>query len=291
MNAWLVVNAFLQTSSFQRMEAVFHEAARETGVRLTTVSNAEFLSDRSLAQPPEKALFFDKDLRLARRMELAGMRLYNSEQAITNCDDKTLTTLLLSQAGLPQPDTLLCPMTYPAIGYPALDFLDEVASRLGFPMVVKEGKGSFGKQVYLVHSMEELKHTVSAHAGSELLFQRFIKETAGQDIRLFVVGSQVVASIKRVNHTGDFRANLENGSTAHPYQASKEEEALALAASRVCGTDYAGVDILQSKNGPLVCEVNSNAHFLGLMAVTGVNPALSILRLMKEGDDEHLAGV
>lgn len=282
MKAWLVVNTFLQSGSFLKMEAVFADASNDTGVELTTVSNTDFLRSDSLDEHPQKALFFDKDLRLAKRMEMAGMRLYNREQAIANCDDKTLTTLLLQEAGLPQPETILCPMTYPAVGFTRLDFLDEVARQLGFPLVVKEGKGSFGRQVYLANTFEDLKIIVSSHPGTELLFQRFIKETSGRDIRLYVVGDEVVASMKRVNTTGDFRANLENGATAMVYQPTAEEIELALKASLVCGTDFAGVDILQSKKGPLVCEVNSNAHFLGLMELTGINPATSILRLMKE---------
>lgn len=282
MKAWLVVNAFLHSGSFLKMETLFADASHEAGVELTTVTNADFLRADSLVDHPQKALFFDKDLRLAKRMEMAGMRLYNSEQAIANCDDKTLTTLLLQEAGLPQPDTIICPMTYPAVGFTSLDFLDEVARQLGFPLVVKEGKGSFGRQVYLANTFEDLKIIVSGRPGTELLFQRFIKETSGRDVRLYVVGDEVVASMMRVNTTGDFRANLENGATAKAYQPSAEEISLALHASRVCGTDFAGVDILQSKKGPLVCEVNSNAHFLGLMELTGINPAASILRLMKE---------
>lgn len=279
--AWMVVNAFLRGGSFLRMEEVFSSAAARQGIALKVHTNADFIPADSLADAPEKALFFDKDLRLARRLEQAGVRLYNSEKAIANCDDKTLTALVLENAGLPQPETIICPMSFPAVGYPDTRFLEPVARQLSFPLVVKEGRGSFGKQVYLVHTMEELSAIVQRSAGKELLFQRFVSEAAGEDLRLYVVGQKLAAAIRRKNLAGDFRANIENGGKAFPYTPTRDEEALALAACAACGTDFAGVDLLRGKSGPMVCEVNSNAHFLGLMEVTGVKPADDIISLMR----------
>lgn len=280
--AWLVVNAFLRGGSFFRMEEVFQAAAKKQGLSLRVYTNADFIGKDSLSNAPGAALFFDKDLRLARRLEQAGIRLFNSEKAIANCDDKTLTALLMEEAGLPQPETILCPMSFPAVGYTDLRFLDMVAQQLGFPMVAKEGRGSFGKQVYLAATMEELREIVLRSAGKELLFQRFISEAAGEDLRLYVVGDEVVAAIRRKNLAGDFRANIENGGKAFACTPTAEEKKLALAACAACGTDFAGVDLLKSRSGPLVCEVNSNAHFLGLMAVTGINPADAIMGLLRD---------
>lgn len=279
---WLVMNAFLKQQSFKKTADIFQSAAKEMGIDLVEMPNDRFLSPDSLYNHPDKALFFDKDLRLARRMEGRGMRLFNPGRAIEICDDKTLTTLVIAEKDLPQPKTILAPMTYPNIGYTNLDFLRQVAEALPFPLVVKEGKGSFGQQVYLAHNFEELVDIVKRVQTSDLLFQRFIAESAGEDLRLYVVGDEVAASMRRVNTRGDFRANIENGGTAFTYTPTKEEASLAVAAAKACGTDFAGVDILQSKDGPLVCEVNSNAHFLGLMELTGINPAKHILNLIRE---------
>ncbi|MDI9519553.1 MAG: RimK family alpha-L-glutamate ligase [Bacillota bacterium] len=279
---WLVTNAYLNQNSFAKMARLFKDTAKEMNIRLIPKPNNGFIGDDSLNNHPEKALFFDKDLLLARRMEIAGMRLFNSSKAIAACDDKAKTSLILLENGIPQPKTVMAPLTYPNIGYPNLDFLHQAADILPFPMVVKETKGSFGQQVYLAHDMNELISIVTAVKTSELIFQEFIKESAGTDLRLYVVGNQVVASMKRINTRGDFRANIENGGTAVLYTPSEAEKELAVAASRVCGTDFAGVDILQSRKGPLICEVNSNAHFLGLMDLTGINPARHILGMIKE---------
>ncbi|NLX83181.1 MAG: RimK family alpha-L-glutamate ligase [Clostridiales bacterium] len=280
--SWLVVNAFLKGESFARMESLLSKAAAEQDIELLTKTSTDFIREDTFFAAPRAAVFLDKDIKLAQRMENQGIRLFNSAAAITLCDDKTLSTLAFEKANIPQPKTIICPMTFPNIGYTHLDFLDEIAQQLGFPMVVKEGKGSFGQQVYLARNMEELSAIMRTIKPSEILFQQFIEESAGSDLRLYVVNHRVVAAIKRVNQSDDFRANIEHGGVAFPHTPSAEETRLALLASAACGTDFAGVDLLLSKDGPLVCEVNSNAHFTGLMKATGVNPAQHIMAMVKE---------
>lgn len=280
--AWLVVNAFLRTPSFIATEKAFLDAAKAANLRLTLRHNASFLREDSLSCPPPAALFFDKDVRLAQAMEQAGMRLFNRARAIAACDDKTATFLALEKARLPQPRTILGPVTFPGIGYGDMGFLNDIAQELGFPLVIKEGYGSFGRQVYLANTLDEMRRIVTATGANPLLFQSFIRESAGEDLRVYVVGGRAIAAIHRINEEGDFRANLENGGKAIPYAPSPEEAALAVAACEAVQADFAGVDLLMSKDGPLVCEVNSNAHFLGLKAATGVNPAAHIVQLIRE---------
>lgn len=278
--AWLVTNAFLRAPSFLKMEEVLLFAAKRAGIGLTVRTNDAFIKPGSLDEHPAAALFFDKDIRLAQRMEAKGIRLFNSAYAIGACDDKTATTILIEKAGLPQPKTIICPMTFPGVGYAKMGFLDAVAEELGFPLVVKEGNGSFGKQVYLLRDMEQTVDMLHRIGHKPLIFQQFIRESSGQDLRVYVAGGRAIAAIHRVNSM-DFRANLELGGTAGAHTPTREEEGLAIAACAACGADFAGVDLLISRDGPLVCEVNSNAHFTGLAAATGINPADSIMELLK----------
>ncbi len=280
-DAWLITNAFLNAPSFARLEEDLLRAAFRAGVELVSRKNDRFIGEESLRIPPRAALFFDKDIRLAQRLEASGVRVFNPARAIEVCDDKTATYIALGAAGLPQPETILCPMTFPGLGYGDMGFLDEAARRLNFPMVVKEGRGSFGEQVWLVQDMKSLKARLSASGDKPVLFQRFIRESAGVDLRLYVVGDEVVGAIKRENLSGDFRANVAAGAAAAAYTPTRDETVLALAACRACHADFAGVDLLLSENGPLVCEVNSNAHFAGLAKATGINPADYIMRLVK----------
>lgn len=282
MRATFVENAFWHSGATEELKnSLVSEGARQ-GLELFCRTNADFMRPDSVLDGPRAALFWDKDIRLAMRMEAAGMRLFNTAAAIEVCDDKTLTWLALHRADIPMPDTLLVPATFPAVGYTQTLFLQEAAQVLGLPMVVKEGCGSFGQQVYLVHAIEEAAEVLSRSPGVPMLLQRFIKESAGRDIRAYVVGGRVVASILRANHTGDFRANVFSGGTATPHNLTVAEERLALAACRELNLDFGGVDLLFSDEGPLVCEVNSNAHFRGLRDATGVDPAAFIIRHMLE---------
>ena len=282
MTGTLIVNAFWRNASMEHIAARLRQAAASRGVALNVRTNAEALyalpSLSALSPLPESdfVLFWDKDVRLAAAMEKAGARVLNSARAIALCDDKTLTHLTLAGLDIPTPETVLCPHSFPAVGYPQVDFLRAAGERLGFPMVVKEGCGSFGEQVYLARNEAEAAAIVRRAAGRPMLLQRFIRESAGRDMRLYMVGGRCVAAMRRVN-AHDFRANIQHGGHAEPCVPEQEEIALVARACRALGLDFAGVDILRGAEGPLLCEVNSNAHFTALEALTRVDVAGAIL--------------
>ena len=116
---------------------------------------------------------------------------------------------------------------------------------------------------------------------TEILFQRFVEHSRGRDIRLQVVGDRVVGSMLRHSER-DFRANITAGGAMEAYAPTEEEVQLALDAARAVGADFAGVDLLFGEEGPLVCEVNSNAHFKNLQDCTGVDTAREILAYIRE---------
>ena len=277
-----VDNAFWHSKSARSLRLSLREAAARRGIRLTERTNADFLKPDSLKGLPGLALFWDKDQRLARLLELSGLRLFNSSEAIRLCDDKTLTYLTLSAADIPMPDTLLCPFTFANVGFSHMSFVEDAAIRLGLPFVIKAGFGSFGAQVFLAHTVEEAAGHLARLAGEPVLFQRFIRESAGRDLRIYVVKGQVIAAMERINTEGDFRANIAGGGSARRHLVSPEERQVALSACEKLGLDFGGADLLVSKDGPLLCEVNSNAHFEALRELSGVNPADHIISMLKE---------
>lgn len=279
--ALFIRNAFLNTSSFLSIQQDMEEAAVKQGFLFDCRTNADFVPPGALENLPPVALFWDKDIRLAKLLEHSCLRLLNPAQSIEVCDDKTLTYLSLKDL-LPMPQTLLCPKTFEGLGYGQMEFLDQAALALGLPFVIKEGYGSYGSQVYLVHSVAEAKKLLSMLKPVPILFQKFVQESAGRDVRAYVVNGQVVAAMERINLSGDFRANIADGGRGLPYALSKEEEEIALQACRLLNLDFAGVDLLFSKDGPLLCEVNSNAHFEALKTVTGLNPADSIAKMIRD---------
>ncbi len=289
MTGWLIVNEFLQSNKFNEIHSWLLEAARKQKLDMHLKTNAQLLVDLSSEKKedmyrlcgesqPDFILFWDKDIRLASYLEQLKFPVFNSSQAIAACDDKSLTHLALMRAGIPMPRTIIAPKTFDNIGYTNMDFLTEAADRLGFPMVVKECFGSFGQQVYLAKDLKELTVFLGKTGAKPVLFQKFIASSAGKDIRLQVVGGKVIASMYRYSENGDFRANLTIGGKMKSYEPTKEQCRLAVQCCEVLGLDYAGVDLLFGEDHqPLVCEVNSNAHFKNIFDCTGVNAADAII--------------
>ena len=284
MQGWLIVNAFLRQQKFEEIYELLKRAAKTRGAELTLKTNAELFGDldfdgsfRSISNPPDFILFWDKDVTLAKRLERLQIPLFNSAQAIEICDDKISTAFALERAGVATPKTLPAPKTFESVGFNDLRFLDKAGETLGFPMVVKEARGSFGQQVYLARTREEAEEIVKKIGWKDFLMQEFIAESCGKDIRVNVVGGTVVSAILRENAC-DFRSNITNGGTASAYTPTKEQADAAIRACKAVGADFAGVDILFGKNGaPLVCEVNSNLHFKSSLACTGVDVSEKIL--------------
>ena len=273
---WLIQNGFYHSESFERLFLSLRREAEALGLSLCLKGNDSLcpFQPQELLERPDFVLFWDKDVRLADQLESAGLRVFNGARGIALCDDKTLTYLALKDR-LPMPETILAPMTF--FDYGEASFLSRVEETLSFPYLIKEGCGSFGRQVYLIHSHEEGLAKVRQLAGKPFLFQRFIRASAGRDLRVYVCGGKTVACMERVAPPGDFRSNIENGGKAVLHRLTKEEEALAVQAVQMLGLTFAGVDLLFTPEGPLLCEVNSNAHFSGLQALTGVNIPREIL--------------
>lgn len=278
----LVTNEFMREGSFAKMRELFENAAEKANITLVPRVNTDFMLLPANARiKTDFVLFYDKDIRVAARLEATGLPVFNNAKAIALCDDKTLTYLALERAGVRQPDTVLCPQTFPGLGYGDMAFLEGVGYELGWPLVIKEGCGSFGEQVYLAHDEHEARKILNRIGAKSALFQHFIACSAGRDKRLFTVGGKVIAAIERRNEKGDFRANIEHGGSATAYVPTERECELACAACKALDLDFGGVDLLEDENGPMVCEVNSNAHFSGLLAATGVNPAEHILQYIR----------
>lgn len=299
----LITNGFLRTDKFVEHYEWLSAAAKSKGICLDLWDNAslpiyygEQLYSRLAEQirPYQFILYWDKDIRLGRYLipvcENLGIPICNSVESIAVCDDKSETYRVLQQWNeqdihkqeqIPLLPTIVAPMTYAGIGYTKLDFLQEAIHRLEFPMVIKECFGSFGQQVYLVSEEESLREWTARLAGTPFLYQKYLRNSHGHDVRLQVVGDQVVAAMHRFSLSGDFRANLSNGGQMEPYVPSERECILAVRAVQALGLDFAGVDLLFS-NGPaaaadVVCEVNSNAHFRNIAECTGVNVAEKII--------------
>ncbi|CAM3822571.1 ATP-grasp domain-containing protein [Alkalicoccus chagannorensis] len=275
LQAIVLYNGGLQTPKFMDNVALLQEAARRKKVHMTAVPNDALAAapgcSRSvvgLDHHPDFLCSFDKDIELLEAVEQLGIPVFNSAAAIALCDNKRRMHQAFARHGIPQPKTILAPMAYAGVGRTDDAYLQEVERILGFPMIVKEAYGSFGKQVYWIASSEELRLKAADLQEVPHLYQEAVSDSLGTDLRLNVVGGQVSASMKRTSST-DFRANITAGGKAVPYEPTPEEKNTAIAAAAAVGADFAGVDLFAGRV-PLVCEVNANPHIKSTYETTGI---------------------
>ncbi|MBQ9485948.1 MAG: RimK family alpha-L-glutamate ligase [Clostridia bacterium] len=219
------------------------------------------------------AVFLDKDKYLSACLEKAGVRLFNSHAAIRSCDDKGETYIALLGGGLNIPKTFFAPVCYSQTLPLDEKTLKNIADELGYPVVVKESFGSMGKGVYKADDFEELKAVAEKLKTKPHIYQEFLSEGSGKDVRLIVIGGKFLCAMIRENKN-DFRSNVALGGVGRAFSPNAQFIAAAEKCANILGLDYCGVDLLFGKDGkPYVCEVNSNAFISEIERVTGVNVA------------------
>jgi ribosomal protein S6--L-glutamate ligase/gamma-F420-2:alpha-L-glutamate ligase len=283
MHGWLIYNGSLQTDKFHQIHNRYLAQAKKRGISLSLKRNDEVMVLLSQAHQPltplniDFVLFLDKDVLLAKQLEACGLPVFNTSQAIEQCDDKGLMHHMLASKGIRQPKTIVAPLMFQTgQAFPDM-FLDQVRETLGFPVIVKKSFGSFGEGVYLVRSMTELKQHSEALKYTPHLYQQYIQSSHGRDMRVHVVGNKVIASMLRQSET-DFRANVTNGGKMFVVDVPDRFKQLALEATNALGLDFSGVDLLfDEENQPIVCEVNSNAHIENIFKATGIDVSEAIL--------------
>ena len=289
MKILLVNNISLDMEKFIEQNKLLLESAKENNINLDIKTNMEIYAILSSNGEYIKnnlnydaVMFYDKDIILASILEDLGYPVFNNSKCIELCDNKALMYKELAKHNIPIPKTLILPLTFYYKKEYYNNYVDNAIKELSLPLIVKEWFGSWGKQVYLCSNKEEILNIIEKTQGKQLLFQEYIEESKGKDIRINIVGEKIVASMKRVASDNSFQANISNGVKMFNYTPTKEEQDLSLRVSKALDCDFCGVDLLFGKNGPIVCEVNSNAHLLNIYECTKVNVAEDILNYIKQ---------
>jgi ribosomal protein S6--L-glutamate ligase len=210
-------------------------------------------------------------LAVVRQFEMMGTYCLNESQAIARSRDKLRCLQLLSRHDIGLPPTVYTRQA---------DHLEAIVEQMGGPpVVVKLLQGTQGIGVVLAESARAASSVVEAFHGldQDILIQKFIREAKGSDVRAFVVGGKVVAAMRRQAVAGEFRSNIHRGATARKVRLAAEYRKTAVAAARAMGLTVAGVDLLESGEGPMVMEVNSSPGLEGIEKTTGVNVAEAII--------------
>jgi ribosomal protein S6--L-glutamate ligase len=213
---------------------------------------------------------------VVRQFEMMGAYCVNESVAISRSRDKLRSLQLLSRKGVGIPVTAFANSPDDIGG-----LIREVG---GAPLVIKMLEGTQGVGVVLAETRKAAESVIQAFMGlhSDILIQEFVKEAGGSDIRCFVVGGKVIASMKRQAAEGEFRSNLHRGGSAALVKISAEERATAVKAAKVMGLNVCGVDLLRSQRGPLVMEVNSSPGLHGIEDATGKDVAGMVIGFIEK---------
>jgi len=211
-------------------------------------------------------------LEVIEQFEWAGVQVINSAKAISNARNKFRSLRILAANGIPVPPTFTLGTT---------EFLSQAVKRTGrYPFIIKPFEGTQGRGIMLLDTQYALSSALDAMCDlrQDYIVQPFIAEAAGRDIRALVIGGKLVGAMQRKARDGEFRANIHRGGEGTLIELDAEYEDVALESTAALQLDVAGVDMLQSKNGPLVLEVNPSPGFEGLELATGLNIAKEIIK-------------
>lgn len=208
---------------------------------------------------------------LSRQFESMGVYTTNTSWSITQSRDKLYSLQLLLKSGVNIPTT--------GFANSPMDTNDLIDMVGGAPLIVKLLEGSQGRGVVLAETRKAAESVINAFKAlrANLLVQEFVKEADGKDLRCFVIDGKVVASIQRSAAPGEFRANIHQGGSAEVVKITPKERSMAIKAAKILGLKVAGVDIIRSKNGPLLLEVNSSPGLEGIETATGKDIAGMII--------------
>jgi len=212
---------------------------------------------------------------VVRQFEMQGVFTVASSIAINRSRDKLRSYQVMSKYGVGIPKTVFARED--------VDYRDVLELVGGAPAIIKVARGTHGNGVVLAETPKAAKAVMQAFYVEEVSFlvQEFIEESAGTDIRALVVGGRVVASIKRQSLDDDFRSNTHQGGIGKIVKLTDEEEKTAIKAAKAMGLPICGVDMMRSKKGPLVLEVNSSASIKTPELVTKRDIATKIIEYVE----------
>ncbi len=220
---------------------------------------------------------------VVRQFEMQGIYTSATSVAITRARDKLRAAQILAKYDVNTPKTLVSRNT---------SDIDDLIEQIGLPVIIKLATGTHGNGVILADTRKAAKSALQAfylynEDGTNILLQEFIKESAGTDIRAFVVGGRVVASMQRASLDDDFRSNLHQGGAGTPIKLTDAEKRTAIKAARAMGLHICGVDLMRSEKGPLVLEVNASPGF-GIEKVTGRDVASKIIEYIEHNASRRI---
>ncbi|PIT86631.1 MAG: 30S ribosomal protein S6--L-glutamate ligase, partial [Candidatus Magasanikbacteria bacterium CG10_big_fil_rev_8_21_14_0_10_43_6] len=212
---------------------------------------------------------------LVEQFALAGKPILNGYDSIMHASNKIRSQQIMAKHRIPTPLTFVVE---------SAEYVEEVMKKIGkFPVILKQATGTHGIGIMILESKRGLQSVVDTLVDEErssgpIIIQQYVRESAGKDIRVFVVGNKVVAAMDRIaKKKGEFRSNFSLGGKIKIASLTEEEKKIAIKCAKVFGLHWTGVDLMRSKSGPQVIEVNSDPGLKGITQATGVDVAGHII--------------
>ena len=213
---------------------------------------------------------------IVKQFEMNGVFSTARSLSISRARNKVRTLQILSRKHIPIPETLF--------SINPDDIEEQIELLGGPPVIIKLQEGTQGLGVILAETKKSAKSIIDTFykMDTSILIQKYVEESNGEDIRIFVVGNKVIASMKRTSAVGEFRSNVHRGGYTEAIEPTAKEQYIALSATKHLGLGVAGVDIIRSKKGPLLIEVNASPGLQGIEAATGINIAKEIILFVEK---------
>jgi ribosomal protein S6--L-glutamate ligase len=214
--------------------------------------------------------------KVIRHFEKMGVQTLTSSEGLLLSRDKLKSLQVLAEHHIQMPVT-----------YFSNDFHDIepiVKSKLNYPFILKVLEGTQGVGVYLIKNEPTAQNFFDHFANSktQVILQEFIKESSGRDIRIITAGETIIASMERIAPQNEFRSNIHRGAVGYKIRISKDEQQMAINAIKAVGLKFGGVDIIRSKRGPLILEINSSPGLEGIESTTKIDVAREIIKFIEQ---------
>lgn len=236
----------------------------------------DIIDDADVIIPRIGSSVFKHGAAVVKEFEMNGVFSTATSLGIARSQNKVRTLQIMNRKNVPIPKTVF--------SINPDDIEEQIELLGGAPVIIKLQEGTHGLGVILADSKKSAKSIIDTfiNMDTSIMLQEFVKESNGEDIRAIVAGGNVIASMKRIGVEGDFRSNIHRGGTGESVDLSNKERRTVIKAARFLGLPVCGVDLIRSKRGSLLIEVNSTPGLQGIEAYTKINVAEEIIKYLEK---------
>lgn len=246
------------------------------GKRQIIFEGRNIINDADVIIPRIGSSVFKHGVAVVKEFEMNGVLSAAHSLGIARAQNKVRTLQIMNRKNVPIPKTIF-----------SID-PDNVEQQIellgGAPVIIKLQEGTQGLGVILADTEKSAKSILDTFytMNASVLMQEYVKESNGEDIRIIVAGNKIIAAMKRIGVEGDFRSNIHRGGTGEPVNLTSREVKTAIKAAKFLGLPVCGVDLIRSKRGSLLIEVNSTPGLQGVEAFTKTNVAVEIIKYLEK---------